>query len=187
LPNGIGEPPIVQEWEWTGNDTGETSGGVSFYKPKEHNRCEIFVFDRKLKPSGSATILGTSVAPVCEKDESIWFDYTTAGEIPSNVKMGTGEGTTTTGGTEWITTLKGECSFLNQGYLFTYYYGAERTKSTTIASAAGAPSIFTGQLSGVLNSDSDKTSILDSSLQWHFLAMPEENKGNYIKIVWYKD
>lgn len=187
LPDGIGETPVIQEWEWTNSDTGRASSGIEFQKPKEYNRCEIFIFDRKLKPSGSATVYGTLMFPACKEDGNDWDGYTYAGETPANAKLGMGAGDTTIGGTEWIITLKGECSFLEQGCIFTYHYGAEKTKTINISSAEGAPPTFIGQFSCVLNSDSDKTSILDSSLQWHFLAIPEQNQGNYIKVVWYKD
>ena len=187
LPDEIKESPTIQEWKWTGSDTGTASSGVSFQKPEGYNRCEIFVFDRKLKSSGSATINGTTIVPMCEEDGNTWDDYTDAGVTPANAKLGVADGTTTTGGTEWITTLKGECSFLEQGYIFTYHYGAGRMKTTTIASAEGAPPTLTGQFSCILDSNSDKTSILDSSLQWYLLATPEQNQGNYIKVIWYKD
>jgi hypothetical protein len=188
LPDDIFEGlPITQEWKWTANDTGANSSGESFQKPEGYNRCEIFVFDRKLTPSGSATINATAIVPMCEEDGSAWHEYTTVGKTPANAKMGAGEGTTITGGTVWGITLKGECSFFEQGYIFTYHYGAGKIKTTTIDSAGGAPSTLTGQLSCILESNSDKTSILDSSLQWYLLAMPENNQGNYIKVIWYKD
>ena len=191
LPDNIStQPPIKQYWEWTSSDANSSEGNLGFEKPDGYNRCRILIYDRKFTSDGNLGVYMPLIIPFArnKNSDTSWDEVKIVGRTLADVKLGNGEGENQTwGGTEWVSTVSIDVYFTDKGFMCNYVCGTEVLSTKTVTAGSGYPETYAGQISGVLPKDASVDSILDSSLVWTLGIFPQQNKGNYVEVTWYKD